>query len=424
MATFQSVDEFLNFRGQEGGASTRLKNWKEKGFFNAFFHRGLMPSSVWYHRIPELVVRRDKDDPSRQLHNVWSRQFVCFEDEKILKKQRFRTPEGLREHPPIICPDCRLLEVIRAMVLRGDIKDTDVVFEWSGSDKPEENCVRHAGGITGLWKQDKMTPADKERLAQHGIYMANSGKKFGAWNEKAIAQLNYIFAVVNAEDAAAGLQVDIQTQGLGDKVKKTINKEIASNGASGNPFTNPYCIQFQYKPSEPKFDDKYDAQRMNIVPLTPSIQQLIDGEPPDISRYTRLPDLATHRAMLETHAKVSLPWDEIFGPAERAEKVRRATSAPDQAASAAPIIGPQPAPASPPPVARVREKPPEEWGDPCDPPCNAPMLKGQTVCGKCGAKYAVTPDAPAASAPVAPASPVPVGPSGEEPIYDDGDIPF
>jgi len=394
---FQTVEEFLNHRGSEGSGSKKLKSWaKEKGFLNFWLHTKQLPTAVWYHRIPELVIRTDKDDPTRTLRNVWGRQHACWEDESILKKQRFRTADGYREHPPKSCGLCRLAEAIREAIIAKEMKDTDVVFEFTGSDKPEENVHLHAGGFTSLWKRD-LEKADVERLAASGIYASK------VWSETALAKLNYVFVGVVHDDPASGVQVAIQTQLLGDKVKKLINDEIASKpGNLGNPFLSPYCIQFLYRPEEKKFDEKYHARRFDKYAITPEIERLITGDRPDLSRYLDRFNQAEVLAALEKRATPvakKLPWDKLWSPSDpvvdamrAAEPARTRVQVPETVAAPAALT--------------------EEWGDPCEPPCGAPMKKGQAVCGKCGARYEDAPEpATAGDATVAAA------------IYDD-EIPF
>lgn len=397
MGEFKTVDDFLNYRGNESGGGKRLKSWaKDPGFVNLWFHTKQMPCSVWYHRLPELVLRTEKDT-RRELKNVWGRQHVCLEDEKILKKQRFRSEEtGEREYPPLRCPVCRLAEAIREMVRDGKIRDTDKVFKFEGSDKPEENCVLSAGGFANLWGRDQ-DAATTDRLKAAGVFMSK------VWAETGLAKLNYVFAVVNNDDPASGLQVAVQTQLVGDKVKRVINNEIASkDGDKGNPFVNPYCIRVVYKPAEKKFDDKYEALRMDRFPLTPDIERIICGEKPNIAKYTDRMNGKDVIAALQTHALIDLPWESILDtPGD----------APD---AAPPVETPSPSTSVQVPV-RIARPPvaPIEMGEPCDPPCGAPMAKGQTVCGKCGSKYALD---PAPAAPAA-ASSEPAG------VYDD-EIPF
>ncbi len=428
MTEFQSVDDFLKYKGSESGGGKRLKAWaKDKGYLNWWNHRKQFPCAVWYHRVPELVVRPKKDGPG-ELRNVWGRSHACWEDEKILKKQRFRTGSGTREHPPKACGLCRTIEAVREMIVDGTIKDTDVLFKFDGSDKPEENMVLHAGGLCSIWKRD-IDEATKARLAAAGIYMGNAPGRPGIWSENMIAKLSYIFVGVDQDDVAAGVQTAVQTQSVGDKVKRAINNEIASNdGDLGNPFVNPYCIQLVYKPEEKQFDDKYDARRINRFPLTPQIDDLISGEKPDIRKYVEKFNQVALRTLLESHATRELPWKSIFDvpmpgsgdapPPVEVPKPTTSVQVPAQLAASAPVAG--------------QGSPTEEWGDPCDPPCNAPMKKGQTKCGKCGAVYAEVPDAGAtpvatASPPTAPRSAPAGSPGMPEGVYDQGDeadVPF
>lgn len=408
MAEFNTVDDFLNHKGSEGGGGKRLKSWaKDPGYMNFWLHTKQMPCSVWFHRIPELVIRDDKDDRTKKLKNVWGRQHACWEDESILKKQRFRTPEGTREHPPTKCGICRLIEAIRELVNDGKIQDTDVLFEFTGSDKPEENTILHAGGFANMWKREASTE-EKERLSKHGIYMSK------VWNENGQAKLNYVFAGVNHDAPSDGLQIAVQAQLLGDKVKKVIRDEIASkDGDDGNPFLKPYCIRFVYKADEKKFDEKYHALRIDRLKMSPEIEKLIMSERPDITRFTRKFNQKDMRATLENHAtplaRKMLPWDAIFDvpgydedPAQEQE-----TKQPS----------PQPSPEKK-QETKAAEPPAEEMGDPCD-DCHAPMTKTQTQCKNCGAKYA-TDDAPPPAKTAAPPPP-PTDPSA--PVYDD-DVPF
>lgn len=415
MAEFNTVDDFLNHKGSEGGSGKRLKSWaKDPGYMNFWLHTKQMPCSVWFHRIPELVVRQDKDDRTIVKKNVWGRQHACWEDESILKKQRFRTPEGRREHPPTKCGICRLVEAIRELVIDGKLQDTDVLFEFTGSDDPTENKVLHAGGFANMWKREA-DDEEKSRLKKHGIYLNK------AWDENAQAKLNYVFAGVNHDAVQDGLQIAVQTQLLGDKVKRTIRNEIASkDGDDGNPFIKPYCIRFLYKAEEKKFDDKYDALRIDRLKMSPEIEKLIRGERPDISRFTRKFNQKDMRATLEKHAtplaRKTLPWDAIFdvpGYGEEQAEEKQETSSPS------PQTEEKPAGRT-----RVQESPAEEMGDPCD-DCGAAMTKTQTQCKKCGAKYA-NDDTPAGPSPGEKAKndgTLAPDPSGDEPVYD-SDVPF
>lgn len=404
MAEFNNIDEFLNHRGSESTGAKRLKSWaKNPGYLNFWFHTKVLPTSVWYHRFPELVVRPDKNDQTKTHRNIWGRSHVCWEDESILKKQRFRTPEGRREHPPTKCGSCRLTEAVRELIVAGHLKDTDILFEFKGADDPKENTIIHAGGLCSIWRRDT-SDEDKERLKKHGIFLSD------AWKENHVAKLNYIFVGVNQDDVAAGLQVAVQTQDVGDKVKRCINNEIASNdGDKGNPFLNPYCVRVLYKAEEKEFGKRYDALRMNKYALTSEIERLIRGERPNLARYVEKFNQKTMLSLMQEHATAigkQLPWKDIFD---------------------VPLLEPKeaPAPTTASRVPEVSTKPPEPPAGtiPCD-DCQNPMRPDETKCSKCGATYEVDAAAAAQGAPAPPPNPAASPVAEPEGVYEDQDVPF
>lgn len=377
MAEFKTVDDFLNYRGSEGGGggARRTKSWKkDPGHINLWLHTKQVPCSVWIHPFVEVVVRTNKDDPRDVKKNVWSREHVCWEDESVLKKQRFRGPDGKREHPPKTCAWCLLIEAVRDLVEDGKLEDTDVLFRFEGADDPSENRAFHAGGLTAMWPRD-MNPEEKQRLSKSGIYASK------AWQESAVAKLNYALAGVNNDNVEAGVTVSLENQLIGDKVKKVIRDEIQSREEMGNPFINPYCLRILARPEEKKFDEKYHVLRIDKYKLTPDVEKLIRGEKPDLSKFTTRFNPTDLRAVLEKHATEKarrvIPWDAIFAPSLRAAASRPEPEQPSQAeidrAVASNKSDLAPTAAAP-------------AGDPCE-VCNAAMAKGQLKCGNCGEEY-------------------------------------
>lgn len=414
---FQSVDDFLNHKGSEGYGLKNLKGWaKDPGYFNAWLHTKQMPTAVWLHRWPELVIRPNKESQGEYLKNIWGRQFGCHEDESTLKKQHRRN-EGRREHPPTRCGLCRLIECVRGLLLDGELTDTDVLFKFEGSDKPDENCIRHAGGLANVWRSDKMKDEDKARLAKHGIYFSNQGSKPGAWSQNLFAKLNYVFCLVNNDAVQDGLQIDIQTEGLGKKVKNVIRDEIQSKDDLGNPFLNPYCIRFLYRAEEKKFDDKYHALRIDKFKMSPEVEKLIRSDKPDISRFTKKFNQKEMRTALEMHATPlgkQLPWAKIFDVPGYGEEEKPEPKA-EAKQERTPEVTSKPAAT---PAA-------QEEMIPCD-DCNTPLPASATKCHNCGAKY----EDDGKPAPVATPAPAAKAASTEpafgEGVYDggDADVPF
>lgn len=301
-----SIDSFINHKTSDrsGGFLSKWRKKDQTSKINVWFHKRRMPIALWQHQIPRLFVKADKDTHENATF-VWSQSLNCRETEKTLKRQHFRNDQGLREVPPALCPICRMIEAIRDLVETGVLDWTKVVFKFEGD---KETKVIHAGGIYNGFKSeyDELTPEEKKKIRDAGIRMDE------VWNENAYAKCNYVFCVVNHNAPGDGVQIATETSLLGDKVKEVFNDTIEAKGAeAGNPFLKPYCVQWEHRPSEQEFQKRYKARPMDF-PLTPEIEALISGEPPDISGVLKPFNLKTMRAFLERHATIALPWDSIF----------------------------------------------------------------------------------------------------------------
>ena len=419
MAEFKSIDDFVNYRSSDGGGGKRLKSWaKQKGRLDFWLHTALMPARIWTHPVPELIVRTDRATGVTK-RNVWSRAQGCHESEEILRKWRFKNANGSQEHSPCACGLCRTLEAVRVAIHEGRIRDVDVLFRWEGSDKPEENIALHAGGMCGFWKRDQ-DDADKARLAQHGIYMSK------AWSESMVAKLQYVFVGVDHDDQASGVQVAVQTQLVGDKVRKVIRQQIASKGPQrGNPLVNPYCIRLVHQPQEQKFDDKYDAFPIEMNVLTPEIDRLIREAPPSIDNFLKKFDPRDVRSKLEAHAtdiaKQKLDWNRIWDVPKVAQVPASAPTT-ERVSKAVPPEHPVHGYPGKPPLPAADPK--LEYDDPCE-QCGKPMLKGQMQCGECGTTYEddATPKG-AVQAPFVAPTPSPMPETYDDEMAYDDEIPF
>lgn len=397
MSEFNSIDDFLNHKGNSGRSGGRfLRDWKANGKIDIWLHTRRLPLAIWQHRFPRLFVREDKE--TREVDKFFStlQAWNCWEDESVLRAQWKRNVDGTREVPPRACPLCRLIEHIRLAVDRGDIAMSDPVFEFRGSTDPDKDRVVHAGGIAGLFT-DKLSNEDKNALKKRGIFMSE------AWKETSLAKLSYIFCVVDHAHPELGVQIDVETQLVGDKVKAVIVDQMESKPTPdlGNPMITPYCIQLRYSKDEVAFAKRYHARPLERNQLNDQIEALIRSEPPDLSHQTRPFSAAMLRSVCEQYAVMDLPWDEIFEGAEeydRKHQAREEAGRNDEDAAEDPeeilknSIGPKEArgetsrrqikPPSPPPSSPAVET------VPCD-RCHAPMGLDQAKCGKCGAEYEV-----------------------------------
>jgi len=390
-----TLEEFLSHRASE--KSGDFLKWREDGEVDVWLHTKVMPIALWQHRIPTVVVLDDRDS-GEQVTRVWSRPYNCPEDEGILKKQYRTDDTGRRKFPPRTCPVCKLLNWLEVAVQERVIGWTQPFLQFEADD-PEESIIIHAGGAYGSYREEDMDPDDKRMLKDEGISLRESFK------ENMMAKMSYLFAVCVNSAPEAGVQVAVETGGLGDEVKDVIEKAVKSLGRQGgDPFLNPYAIKWIYDKKQPRPDRKYSAVRMEQMPLTPAVAEVIRGPKPDLSGYLQPFDPVTMRTMLERHCTVRqlVPWDQIFAGAARpqataadfpygANAPAQSTMQTAQTTFRIPATQQQP---SPPGV--IDED--EIVG--CD-GCGKPMLAVAPQCPHCGKQYAVT----TAAAPTPPPAP-------------------
>jgi hypothetical protein len=407
MTKFNTIDDFLSHSAQSKGSGYLGTEWQKKGFIDIVMQTSQLPFSVWRHGFPRVDIRQEKGSEEAE-KRVFGGNWVCHEPESVLKAQYFREDNGTRKQPPHYCPLCKLIECVHGLIAQEKLVWTKPIFRFDADD-PKKTQVLHAGGICSMYRDEKLDEAQKKELKKAGIFLKE------AWKESVYAKMSYVFSVVDLSDVAAGGQIAVVSSGLGDKVKKIMAHAMnpkALGPDKGNPFKNPYAIQWVFKDGE-KFDERYDACALTI-PLSPRVLKIVHGEPPDTSQITKPFNIKTMRAYLEKHALVELPWDEIFD-------VRKPA---DEEAS---VVEEDP----------DMEFPPKELGRsvstkadevtttiPCD-ECKHPMAPTDAVCAKCGTKYEVDADDEAAPAPAKvvapPAAKKQSGSAKPKPEADDDD---
>jgi hypothetical protein len=264
------------------------------------------------------------------------------------------------------------------MVEEGQLALTTPLFSFRG-DIEKEDCDICAGGFAGLLQDKNLSDDEKREVKKAGI--------FDGWKQNGAAKNKYLFSVVDNANPAAGVQKAIEAGLLGDKVKETIAKARKALGADeGNPFLNPFCIEWEYFKDEPVPMKKYDACRLEKVALTPEISALISGDPPDIAKTIEPYDRALHRAFLEEHCLVkNIPWDFVFGDIKAASAEER--EAAEHHTTKAETPAPEPTrrrPPPPPPAARARQAaPPPPPPPPVEEPSDADEDAGMLLCDAC-----------------------------------------
>ena len=381
------IDNFLTHRTSDRGAY--LNKWKKDGRVNVWLHTECLPIAVWRHTgVPKVVVLEDKQT-GEATRRVWIGNWVCHEDEGVLKKQYKVGADGAREAPPQYCGICRLVDHVRRSVLSGRIDWLEPLFRFEADD-PKETVVLFAGPMYMTRKAfDQFDSEEKQRARDAGLNIKES------WKQGCNAGMQYLFRVVDDQHPESGVQIAFETQLLGDKVKDVISDRRESRGVEeGDPLRNPYCIQWQYRENEVDPKRKYHALAVDKQRLSPAIEALIYGPAPDVSRDVRPYNMVEMRAFLEQHALVKLPWDDIFGRA----KVR---PAPASSAELANEVGPEPSSRAPvplrPPIAgpRTPKQPPKRAPYPQDDDeraveceaCGKAMWDDEMRCPRCGAEY-------------------------------------
>jgi hypothetical protein len=344
----ESMDDFTGHSGSESSGGGILK-WREdeEGSVDVVLHTKApiyaVWSSSWY------TVDKDRETGEDKLFFM---RFNSMEDEKILKKQRFRARSeaegneyavrmpwhsrseepvgyvGLRQYPPVICPFSLMVEWVREQVEIGDLGLVDKIFEF---DTGKDGVVIHAGGFCGLLggKDEDYSKDELTAMRKAGI------KRREAYKEDGKPRMQYVICALDYAKPEDGVVVCIEAQALGDKLKKQIKDRKDDLGADeGDPKKTPVVFRWKYDGAQ-DFAAKYDVQVRTKAEITPEILEAITGEYPKekVERIIADSNLITLRRSFEEHwchKKVTPPWDAIFAAAEAAMKGTPAMKDPDE----------------------------------------------------------------------------------------------
>jgi hypothetical protein len=340
------LDSFLSStsKSSKSGGSTSLGGWKKNkdeqhGEITVWMPTAFMPRAFWCHPMNTVIEWDDK-------LIVVPRRWGCHEATIMVPTrngqtssaslQRWRNEDGTAEHPPQLCPMCILTSVIARLVDENKVGFAQTVFEWVGSD--DSKAVRiMAGGIYGHFRKQKGLPR------AHEVEMRKAAvRRDEAFKHDMRTAMKYLFVVVDDEHPENGLVTTVESEGFGGKVKAAIVAEGTKLQAQSkidmrdervrgrwDPSRTPYPFLWQY-------DDTKDAKdKANVIalpgtPIPDAIRELVES-----TEFPELPDLDPGdcfalRVELETHCKVELPWDEIFGPAEAAGLMNPPTESKDE----------------------------------------------------------------------------------------------
>ena len=286
-----------------------FNKWKRRNppIANLWLHTKLYPIAFWRHQFPK-ISSYEKD--GQKVRRVFSQPYNCYEDESLLREQSRLDDNGKREYPPTKCPACKFIEYVRGEVVSGRLSWTDPVLTHHDDDGIQ---TVHAGGLYGAFN-DRISDTERSELQTARVSLRE------AWRQNAMPRLNYLFLVVDNDEPQAGIQVAIETSLVGQMVQELIKDTMISfsdgNPGSeklGNPFINPYCVQWEHRKNAIAFGDRYKTRAMPRLKVSPEILGLIKGEPPNIDSVIEPFDPIVLRTQLEGHCVLkNVPWDEIF----------------------------------------------------------------------------------------------------------------
>lgn len=329
-----SLNAFLGHR-TSGGSGEFLEPWRDKGSVKIWLHTKAGFHALWNHNWPRVITVKNKQSGEDELRVVSSR-FVCHDPETVTRKARYKDDDGRREHSPIRCPICFMLDWISAEVAAGRLDWCAPVFRFEGDGDEERNVTLHAGGMIGLYGKKEISKEELQQMKKAGV------SRKTAWREKIEVRCQYLFQVVDDADPSAGVVKALEAGDLGDKLKEELRKEIKKRGEKGNPGINPYPLLWEYDEAEEQFGKKYKVTAMSDDRPSKTVLRLIQGPKLDLTKDVTPGNCIQLRAEMEQHALIDLPFDEFFAEAEKAGLMREQKATPKTSTKPAPVAAKKP----------------------------------------------------------------------------------
>lgn len=327
------MEGWLGHKGRSGGGGKYLSKWKEDGSVDVWLHTKRLPLVIWRHPVPTYVVVDDKDKDEKVKH-VFSKKYVCHEDEAVLEHPWRDKVTGEREKPPQRCALCKFSDHLWMQILEwldthtwdesgkawkekksGKGKGIDpctIIFEFESEAKSSENVTMYAGGFCGFFSQREL-PSDVVKAMKAKRILGNE-----IWKQNGNVKSESVMCVVNQADVSAGVQIAVEAQALGDAVKKEIQRVWKSNEI--NIQKQPYVIEWTYDEKE-QFSKKYGATSKLKVKPSDRVLKLIRGEAPDLTELKKPFNQQQMRLIFEKHCLLTdIDWNEIFPTKEQEKK--------------------------------------------------------------------------------------------------------
>lgn len=290
-----SIDDFLNHEGARTTRAKKLGNWKEDGSIIVWLHTQYKPLPMWRFALPIQVTYKEKQS-NKEVTKVFAQRFISYDIEATLKNQYKRDTNGQREYPPHD-PIGKLVESMYQAIQNGTLDPFERVWYCEGDDKIVDVCAAVFCGYLNQSSPDEF----KNKAKKAGIKMATY------WQDSVQTKLQYAFAVVDNDKPENGVQLAVETNLLGDKMKTAIHNAVETFGkANADPLKTPYAFKWKFNKNADSPMKMYDAVAcgLQVVPLTPEIATLIrDTEPPD-DRELRKP---YHKGKMRSYVETYMP---------------------------------------------------------------------------------------------------------------------
>lgn len=428
------IAEFLKHGGDGGGGRGGwLREWRKNGKGEA---------TIWLHTRAPIVpafshsfMLEDTYEDKETKKKTPTLRFPRFisPDPEIVTRNQFFRDNGILRTPPDRDPFLLLREWLR---FADHLALEAPIFQWQHF-KERKTIVWDRGEISGLVKRGKHN-----------------------WNHSLDTKIEYIYIVVDHDDAAAGAVFAREGKLLSQKMVEVIGYQRKEFGEDqGDPCQHPYAFRWIADDSSGVPLNAYKCFKAEAAVCSDEIWNAIAddnhpdpvplGEPGD-------GDMAKIRDAFKAAAQVDLPLDKIFSEdsEERRALCRPATRAPARSSKAAQqrseAAPKPPAPTPRQPAAAAAQKPapttsgpqprrkkvepkvePEVETIPCD-DCGHQMLPTDSKCGGCGTEYEIDeasaptlpPKKPAQAPATAATRPKPGPPTKQAPVEETpGDEP-
>jgi hypothetical protein len=338
---FDSLDGWLGHKPRSGGGNF-VKGWKKKpGYFNSWMHVKRLPLAIFRHSFPTPTLVKDKENNGEQVKHIFTKKFTCHETQEVLSHPWRDKTTGEREKPPERCGKCKFADFLWMNILswlethkweapadepkmgkwvekkkgKGEgIDPCATLFDFVSEAKDEENVKMTVGGYCGFFSQKEL-PADLKKAMARAKIRGDE-----AWKENTNPKCEYAMTVVDNDEISKGLQIAVETQALGEKVKEVITKTFKST--EQNIQKQPYCIRWDYDEKK-SFSEKYDATAMLKMKPSARVLKLIRGEAPDLTELKTPFNQIAMRAIYEKACLLPegvVDWDAIFPDEEQIEK--------------------------------------------------------------------------------------------------------